>query len=76
MENNQESPEEKTHVAKYKGEAINAYRTFDEALKINEGDNFAIKILKVTGRIFGITIFILISPFVMLGLFFALIAAG
>jgi hypothetical protein len=76
MENKEAPEENETHADKYKGEALNAYRAFDETLKVNEGDNFAIKILKVLGRVFGITFFILISPFVMIGLFFALIAAG
>lgn len=76
MENNENLPDEQSHADKYKGEALNAYRAFDEALKILPGDNLAIKILKILGRIFGITFFILISPFVMIGLFFALIAAG
>ena len=65
MENKVAPEEKETHTDKYRGEALNAYRTFDEALKIKEGDSFVIKILKVLGRIFGITFFILISPFLI-----------
>jgi hypothetical protein len=76
MTDNQEEKEPQSHADKYKGEALNAYRAFDAALKIKAGDNFLVKISKVTGRVLGISFFILLSPFVMLGLFFALIAAG
>ena len=76
MTDKKETPDEKSYSDKYKGEALNAYRAFDEALKIRPGDNFALKVLKVTGRVLGITFAILLSPFVAIGLFFAFIAAG
>ena len=76
MENNQESPENESYSDKYKGEALNAYKSFDEALKIRSGDNFMIKIAKVLGRVLGISLFIFMSPFVILGLFLAFVAAG
>ena len=76
MENNQEPPENESYSDKYKGEALNAYKSFDEALKIRSGDNFLLKIAKVLGRVLGISLFVLISPFVLLGLFLAVIAAG
>lgn len=76
MTNNQEEEDQKSHSGKYKGEALNAYRAFDEALKVRKGDHFVVKVLKVTGRVLGITFFILLSPLVMIGLFLAFIAAG
>jgi hypothetical protein len=77
MENHPEEREQEQSVAdKYRGDALNFYKSFDEALKIREGDNFAAKVLKLVARVFGITFFILISPFVMFGLFVAFIAAG
>lgn len=76
MTNKEETPDQTSYSDKYKGEALNAYRAFDEALKINPEDGFVMRALKLTGRVLGITIAIILSPFVALGLFFALIAAG
>lgn len=78
MENHPENTDqnEESYVEKYRGDALNFYKSFDEALKIHKGDNFAVKALKLVARVLGITFFILISPFVMFGLFVAFIAAG
>ena len=76
MEKNQESPENESYTDKYKGESLNVYRSFDEALKIRSGDNFLLKIAKVLGRVLGISLFVLMSPFVLLGLFLGVVAAG
>ncbi|MCB0654096.1 MAG: hypothetical protein KDC85_22645 [Saprospiraceae bacterium] len=76
MTNNEEEEDQKSPSDKYKGEALNAYRAFDEVLKVRKGDHFAVKVLKVTGRVLGITLFILLSPLVMIGLFLAFIAAS
>lgn len=76
MENHPEEKEQQSVKEKYRGDALNFYKSFDEALKFREGDNFATKSLKLVARVLGITFFILISPFVMFGLFVAFIAAG
>ena len=76
MENHPKENEEQSVKDKYKGDALNFYKSFDEALKFREGDSLATKSLKLVARVFGITFFILISPFVMFGLFVAFIAAG
>ncbi len=76
MENHPEEKEQQSVKEKYRGDALNFYKSFDEALKFREGDNFVTKSLKLVARVLGITFFILISPFVMFGLFVAFIAAG
>lgn len=76
MINKENLPEEESYADKYKGEVMTAWRTFDETLKINPEDGFVMRVLKVTGRVLGITVAIILSPFVALGLFFAFIAVS
>lgn len=51
------------------------YRSLDERLAIQEDDGWAMVLFKIGLRVLGIIVLILLSPFLLIGLLFAFLAA-
>ncbi len=60
--------------AKLMNDARESYQRFDDIVTIREGDSALTKIGKVSLRILGITIMIILSPFLFIGLAIAFAA--
>jgi len=69
------SPEKKNAMDKPLGQMREGYHSIDEKLRLKKGDSVPLLIGKVLLRIFLIIAFILLSPFLLVGLILALIAA-
>jgi hypothetical protein len=69
------SPEKKSTMDKSLGQMRAGYQSVDEKLRLKKGDSLPLLIGKVLLRIFLIVAFILLSPFILVGLILALIAA-
>ena len=52
------------------------YQKWNRLVSINEDDAVLLVIAKVIFRIVGILIFLALSPFILLGLFLGIVAAG
>lgn len=68
----QQNPEDPK--AKLMKDARESYQRFDDIVTIREGDSTLKKIGKVSLRIFGITVMIILSPFLFIGLAIAFAA--
>jgi hypothetical protein len=68
---NQQSEDPK---AKLMNDARESYQRFEDIVTIREGDSTLVKIGKVTLRILGIAIMIILSPFLLIGLAIAFAA--
>ncbi|MFZ2897900.1 MAG: hypothetical protein WA004_04720 [Saprospiraceae bacterium] len=68
---NQQSEDPK---AKLMNDARESYQRFEDIVTIREGDSALVKIGKVSLRILGITIMIILSPFLLIGLAIAFAA--
>lgn len=55
-------------------DARESYQRFEDIVTIREGDSTLVKIGKVTLRILGIAIMIILSPFLLIGLAIAFAA--
>lgn len=51
-----------------------AYRTFNDWVAFRENDPMWLLILKLVGRVFGILIMVILSPFIVIGLAIAFAA--
>ncbi len=51
------------------------YRSLDERLAIQEDDGWLVVLFKIGLRLLGVLILILLSPFLLIGLLFAFLAA-
>jgi hypothetical protein len=54
--------------------AQDTYSSFDKYVSINEGDSTLVIIGKIMLRLLGVLVLILLSPFLLIGLFIAFIA--
>lgn len=54
--------------------AQDTYSSFDKFITIKEGDHTLVVISKIMLRLLGVLIMILLSPFLLIGLFIAFIA--
>jgi hypothetical protein len=69
------SPEKKKVMDKSLGQMREGYQSIDEKLRLDKEDSLLLLIGKVLLRILLIIVVILLSPFLLIGLIFALIAA-
>jgi hypothetical protein len=69
------SPEKKKVMDKSLGQMREGYQSIDEKLRLGKEDSLLLLIGKVLLRILLIIVVILLSPFLLIGLIFALIAA-
>jgi hypothetical protein len=60
--------------AKLMNDARESYQRFEDIVTVREGDSALTKIGKVSLRILGITIMIILSPFLLIGLAIAFAA--
>ena len=67
-------PSEEDPKAKLMNDARESYQRFDDIVTIREGDSMLTKVGKVSLRILGITIMIILSPFLIIGLAIAFAA--
>lgn len=69
------SPEKKKVMDKSLGQMREGYQSINEKLRLDKEDSLLLLIGKVLLRILLIIVVILLSPFLLIGLIFALIAA-
>ena len=55
--------------------ATNAYQWWDNISRLDADDPIGLMALKILVRVLGIIVLIALSPFILIGLFFGLIAA-
>jgi hypothetical protein len=69
-----DNPQSEDPKAKLMNDARESYQRFEDIVTIREGDSALVKIGKVSLRILGITIMIILSPFLLIGLAIAFVA--
>ncbi|NBC08818.1 MAG: hypothetical protein GVY26_16630 [Bacteroidetes bacterium] len=69
------NPEEEKVMDKSLGQMKEGYQSIDEKLKLQEGDSVFLLVGKVILRILLIIVMIALSPFLLIGLIFAMMAA-